>query len=195
MSVLGIRNEIHDLAVRYDVRADIDHALAKRIMGTAVMTEASVVDWEKKYPSDNQLARDVYLMQHLYAKIDFDVAREKARYCAQWLFYRYGGSWYAKNLKMTMARDHIPIPSGVPTPVRDVEPALAPVTAAPASSVPSATSTSTEGASSAAPSTTTSGAAKPPQGGSAASSPSSAAPSSAGKSTSTTPPAPSPPPT
>ena len=122
MSVLGIRNEIHDLAIRYDVRADADHALAKQIMGTALMTEASLADLEKKYPADSQLARDVYLMQHLYAKIDYDDARAKAKYCAQWLFSRYSRTWYAKNLHETMAHE-----SAAPAP-----PAAAPAQPQPA---------------------------------------------------------------
>jgi uncharacterized membrane protein YgcG len=111
MSVLGIRNVIHDLAIRYDVRSDGNHALAKQIMGTALMTEASLQDWEKKYPADNQLPRDVYLMQHLYAKIDSDDARAKAKYCASWLFTRYKASWYAKNLHQTLAHDPGPPPA------------------------------------------------------------------------------------
>ena len=124
MSVLGIRNEIHDLAIRYDVRADADHALAKQIMGTALMTEASLADLEKKYPADSQLARDVYLMQHLYAKIDYDDARAKAKYCAQWLFSRYSRTWYAKNLHETMAHE-----SAAPAPA---PPAAAPAQPQPA---------------------------------------------------------------
>jgi len=158
MSVLGIRNEIHDLAIRYDVRADIDHALAKKIMGTAVMTEASLADWEKKYPGDDQLARDVYLMQHLYAKIEYDEARDKAKYCAQWLLTRYSGSWYAKNLRLTMARDHIPIPSGPPTPIKELQPAASASAAPPASSPAGSTATGSG------TTTTTPGAAAPTQG-------------------------------
>jgi hypothetical protein len=132
MSVLGIRNEIHDLAIKYDVRADGDHALAKRIMGVALMTEASLSDWQKKYPGDNQLARDVYLLQHLYAKIDYDAARAKAKYVAQWLLSRYPTSWYAKNLRTAMARTPAsqpataPSPSGTETPAASPAPSEAP---------------------------------------------------------------------
>jgi hypothetical protein len=147
MSVLGIRNEIHDLAIRYDVRADIGHALAKQIMGTALMTEASLNDWQKKYPGDDQLARDVYLLQHLYAKIDFDDARAKAKYCAQWLLSTYPKSWYAKNLRMTMARDGATVPASSPAALTPAPPAAAPPAAAPPSGAAKPSSSGTSGAS------------------------------------------------
>ena len=108
MSVLGIRNEIHDLTIRYEVSADADHKLSKSIMSIALLTEASLADWEKKYPADNQLARDVYLLQHLYAKIDADDARAKAKYCSNWLFSHYGKTWYAKDLHQTLANGNQP---------------------------------------------------------------------------------------
>jgi hypothetical protein len=103
MSVLGIRNEIHDLSIRYEPTWDSDHHLAKSIMQTAVMTEASLRDWESKYPTDNQLARAVYLLQHLYSKIQTDDAQTKAKACAQWLIVRYSSTWYAKNVRVVNA--------------------------------------------------------------------------------------------
>lgn len=110
MSILGIKNEIRDLTIRYEVRADGDHHLSKSIMTIALLTEASLADWEKRYPSDGQLARDVYFLQKLYAKIDSDDARAKAKSCSQWLLTRYTASWYAKDLRMTLAREG-PLPS------------------------------------------------------------------------------------
>lgn len=114
MSVLGIRNQIHDLMIRYEPTWDTDKHLAKAIMGTAVMTEASLHDWEQKYPSDNQLARSVYLLQHLYAKIQLDQSQEKAKFVAQWLVTRYGNTWYGKNMK-TFLNQATPAPSATPT--------------------------------------------------------------------------------
>jgi hypothetical protein len=104
MSVLGIRNVIHDLTIRYEPTYDYDHHLAKSIMGTALMTEASLRDWEKKYPADDQLARAVYFLQRLYAKIQLDDAQAKAKICASWLTSRYVRTWYAKNMRVTLQR-------------------------------------------------------------------------------------------
>ena len=101
MSILGIRNEIHLLGMEYDVNHDA-HA---KIVGMATQAEASLLAWEKKYPSDTMLARHVYLLEHLYASIQASDGQTKAIATAQWLFVRYPKSWYAKNLKMTLARD------------------------------------------------------------------------------------------
>lgn len=113
MSVLGIRNVIHDLTIRYEPTWDADHHLANSIMSTAVMTEASLHDWETKYPADDQLARAVYLLQHLYAKIETNDAQSKANYCAKWLASRYSRTWYAKNMRVTMSH---PVPATPVTP-------------------------------------------------------------------------------
>lgn len=110
MSILGIKNEIRDLTIRYEVRADGDHHLSKSIMTIALLTEASLADWEKRYPSDGQLARDVYFLQKLYSKIDSDDARAKAKYCSQWLLTRYSATWYAKDLRIALAHEG-PLPS------------------------------------------------------------------------------------
>jgi hypothetical protein len=150
MSVLGMRNVIHDLTIRYEPTWDADHHLANSIMGTAVMTEASLHDWEKKYPGDDQLARTLYLLQHLYAKIETNDAQSKAKDCAKWLVSRYSRSWYAKNMRVMMNRPAPPAsPSTSTTPATD--------SAAPAGVTAPGTSTTTTGtvpAGSTAPATT-----------------------------------------
>jgi len=57
MSVLGIRNQIHDLGILYEPTYDFDHHLAKSIMAKAILAEESLRDWEQKYPADSQLPR------------------------------------------------------------------------------------------------------------------------------------------
>ena len=61
MSIPGIRNEIHLLDMQYAV----NHDAHQKIVGMAQQAEASLLDWEKKYPSDTMLARHVYLLEHL----------------------------------------------------------------------------------------------------------------------------------
>lgn len=113
MSVLGMRNVIHDLTIRYEPTWDADHHLANSIMSTAVMTEASLHDWEHKYPGDDQLARTLYLLQHLYAKIETNDAQSKAKDCAKWLVSHYSRSWYAKNMRVMMNRSVPPAGTSV----------------------------------------------------------------------------------
>ncbi len=115
MSVLGIRNQIHDLGILYAPTYDFDHALAKRIMAKAVLAEASLRDWEQKYPADGQIPRYVYLLDQLYSKIQLGDAQTKAKACTQWLFTRYGNSWYAKNMRVVTKETVVPSPSPSPS--------------------------------------------------------------------------------
>lgn len=136
MSVLGIRNVIHDLTIRYEPTWDADHHLANSIMGTAVMTEASLHDWEHKYPADDQLARALYLLQHLYAKIETNDAQTKAKDCAKWLVSHYSRSWYAKNMRVMMNRPAPPPAAGTgATPATGTD-AAQPGSATPQSATP-----------------------------------------------------------
>jgi hypothetical protein len=93
MSILGIRNQIQDMSRLYDVAPE----KADAILGKASMAEASLRDWESKYPSDPALARYVYQLCMLYQKIDVDGARHKSVDMHMWLFSRYGQTSYAKD--------------------------------------------------------------------------------------------------
>jgi hypothetical protein len=147
MSVLGMRNVIHDLTIRYEPTWDADHHLANSIMSTALMTEASLHDWEHKYPADDQLARTLYLLQHLYAKIETNDAQTKAKDCAKWLVLHYSRSWYAKNMRVILNRSTPPAAGTGVTPATGTDSARPP-----GSEAGQATTTTTSGS---APSGTT----------------------------------------
>jgi hypothetical protein len=93
MSVLGIRNQLQDMDRLY--RTSPDEADA--IIGKVAMAEASLRDWESKYPKDPALARYVYQLCKLYQKINLDFAREKSVDAHMWLFSRYAQTSYAKD--------------------------------------------------------------------------------------------------
>jgi hypothetical protein len=93
MSILGIRNQLQDMDRLY--RASPDEADA--ILGKVAMAEASLRDWESKYPNDPALARYVYQLCKLYQKINVDFAREKSVDAHMWLFSRYAQTSYAKD--------------------------------------------------------------------------------------------------
>jgi hypothetical protein len=147
MSVLGIRNQIHDLGILYAPTYDFDHQLAKKIMAKAVLAEASLRDWEQKYPADSQIPRYVYLLDQLYTKIQLGDAQLHAKECTQWLFTRYGTSWYAKNMRVVTKETIVPSPSpsGSEAPATDSPdttesgpalPASSPALPAPSAAVP-----------------------------------------------------------
>jgi len=91
MSILGIRNQIQDMSQLYDVAPE----KADAIMGKASVAEASLRDWESKYPNDPALGRYVYQLCKLYQKIDLDIAREKSADAHMWLFSHYARTSYA----------------------------------------------------------------------------------------------------
>lgn len=99
LSILGIRNQIHDLSLQYDVNHDASDA----IFGKAKMAEASLKDWAQKYPTDPDLARHVYLLSHLYGKIPLSEAHERCSETQRWLLAKYSASWYARDERKRIA--------------------------------------------------------------------------------------------
>lgn len=95
MSVLGIRNVLHDI----DVKIQNEPANATRYLAMLSLTENAIVDWEHKYPSDTWLARSWYGLQHLYAKVHSDECSRKALEMATRLVTKYPNSSYAKTMR------------------------------------------------------------------------------------------------
>lgn len=93
MSLLGIRNQLHDLSLQYD----LDHTARNGIYHKALAAETALRDWAKKYPTDTPLARDVYLLDHLYGKIDLAEAKKREPAIEHWLLNQYPATWYAKD--------------------------------------------------------------------------------------------------
>ncbi len=103
LSYIGMRNTIRDLGLRYDV----NHDIAAQTVASAQLTERAVHDWERKYPHDTQIPKTIYLLQRLYTKVLTLDARAHAHACAMWLFGDYGKSGQARQLKKTLAVEHL----------------------------------------------------------------------------------------
>lgn len=116
-SYIGMRNRIRDLGLRYDV----NHDIAVQTLAAAQLTERAVHDWEKKYPRDTQIPKTIYLLQRLYTKVLTQDARNHAHQCAMWLFADYAKSGQAKQLKKTLAVEHLQ-PLATPNPTMAVNP-------------------------------------------------------------------------
>jgi hypothetical protein len=93
MSILGIRNTIRDAGLKAD--ADPEHA-ANAVMGSVGLTEDAMRDWEQKYPHDTWIPPAIFSLERLYAKVDSDVARERAKFVMAWLVHDYPASAQAK---------------------------------------------------------------------------------------------------
>jgi hypothetical protein len=124
MSILGIKNTIKDLGLRYDV----NHDIARQTVASAALTEGAIRDWEHKYPRDREVPRAMYFLQRLYAHIIDGQAQLKAKATASWLLTDYPASPQARQLKKVMA-EATPLPT--PAAPASAAPALQPKAADP----------------------------------------------------------------
>ncbi len=119
LSILGIRNTIHDLGARYDV----NHAISHQTFASAELTERSIRDWEHHFPRDGQVPKAIYLLERLYTKVLTQESRDRAKATDRWMFADYGSSPQSKQLKKTIAAEHLaPIPVDSPAPEPDTTP-------------------------------------------------------------------------
>lgn len=99
MSVLGIRNTIKDVGLNLD----IDQTRWAQQAGKAAFAEDALHDWEKKYPQDSWLAKMVFALERMYAKLDSDEGRKHALASMNWLVHDFPKTWYGKTGKKELA--------------------------------------------------------------------------------------------
>jgi hypothetical protein len=100
MSILGIRNQLHDLALREQYAPD----KSADILGPAGFVEDALQDWEHKYPSDPWLPRNVFLLERLYSKVHTSDGQVHTARVLHWLLARYPRTWYGKEAKTELAQ-------------------------------------------------------------------------------------------
>jgi hypothetical protein len=83
MSILEIGNRLHDLARR---TAGPQPA---GIVHDATLAEDAIRDWERKYPADPWLAKDVASLVRIYAQLHTPDAQRHLRTSTSWLQKRY----------------------------------------------------------------------------------------------------------
>jgi hypothetical protein len=98
MSILGIRNSLHDLALKLQYSPD----KSEDVLGAASMVEDALKDWEHKYPADPWLAKNVFELTSLYARVHTAHGQDSAARTLRWLLARYGRTHYG-----TLARAQI----------------------------------------------------------------------------------------
>jgi len=92
MSILGVRNSLHDLALRIDARP----GEANEVYGKTVLVEDALRDWSQKFPNDPWIPKYLYSLAELYRKIDTEDARVRKNDTLDWLIVSYPASDYAK---------------------------------------------------------------------------------------------------
>lgn len=101
MSILGIRNQLHDLGLRLTYSPE----KSEDVLGSAAMVEDALRDWERKYPADPWLAKSVYELTSLYARVHTPEGRQSAARALHWLLSRYGGTPYGHAGRTQLARE------------------------------------------------------------------------------------------
>ncbi len=92
MSILGVRNQIKDLAARADAHPeDAEHVFDK-----AVLVEDALRDWHLHFPRDPWIPRYAYSLAQLYGKLDMDDARVRRNDMLDWLNATFPESEYAQ---------------------------------------------------------------------------------------------------
>ena len=92
MSILGVRNSLHDLSAR----ADASPGDAEHIFDIAVLVEDALRDWQSHFPRDPWIPKYAYALAQLYGKLDIDEARVRKNDTLDWLIASYPESDYAQ---------------------------------------------------------------------------------------------------
>lgn len=102
MSILGVRNQLKDLNAKLSYNPE----RANDVLGSALMVEDAIRDWERKYPDDSWLPKSVYLLSQLYASIHTDEGQRRAASTLAWVVQRYPQSEFAGVARSQLASVH-----------------------------------------------------------------------------------------
>jgi hypothetical protein len=105
MSVLGIGNVIKDMRLR--VEADADKT--PTIFGSLAMVEDALRDWERKYPQDTWIAKDLLALEMTYLTAPGDRAHELAVKTEAWLHRDYPKTRYAHDAHVALTAPAITV--------------------------------------------------------------------------------------
>jgi hypothetical protein len=118
MSILGIRNTIHDV----QANIEIDQGRWTGLVNKCDFTEDAVHDWEHKYPKDTWLAKTLLSLERMYAKLDSDEGRKRSVAAMKWLVHDFPASPEGKIGKQELAEGTV---GKAPAPVVEVAPSPA----------------------------------------------------------------------
>ena len=104
LSVLGIANTIRDAGVRFDTGADA-RAL---IDGPLAFAADAIAAWEKRYPADYWIPRDLLALQSVYARMPGDDALRLTKKTVAWLLTDFPRSPEAAKLREAV-EDDVPV--------------------------------------------------------------------------------------
>jgi len=100
LSVLGIANTIRDSGARIREGADPSSMTS----GPLSFIPDAIRDWQKQYPNDPWIARDLYGLEAVYLRAHTPEGDEHARATAEWLIRDYPDSPSADSAKLALRR-------------------------------------------------------------------------------------------
>jgi hypothetical protein len=100
LSVLGIANTIRDSGARIHEGADPQSMTG----GPLSFIPDAIQDWERQYPDDPWIARDLYGLEVVYLRARTPEGDERARSTADWLVRDYPDSEAAQNARLALRR-------------------------------------------------------------------------------------------
>jgi hypothetical protein len=110
LSVLGIENTIRNAETRVP---DYASGVARIDDGPIAYAVVAIRSWEKQYPGDPWIAKDLLALARFYAHVGTDRARSCAAGAAAWLAHDYPATAYANGARTLLAQ------LGEPAPQRD----------------------------------------------------------------------------
>ena len=84
MSILEIGNRLREMSFRA-----ARQIAPQNVLHDGVMTEDALSDWERKYPADPWLAKDLAQLVHVYSELSNPAASRRMHACLTWLERRY----------------------------------------------------------------------------------------------------------
>jgi hypothetical protein len=99
LSVIGMRNNLTDTASRIE-RGEFDAASTLKHLA---LVEASLRDWEARYPGDSWLPHMVWNLHRAYRSMPTDEAALRSIDAASWLMRNYASSHEAQALRFEFA--------------------------------------------------------------------------------------------
>ena len=138
-SILGIRNALHDLNIRYDGTIGRTPFLYSNGAGL----EDAMHDWDKKYHGDLWLAHYLFQLDQIYMRVPPDLGHQKVDSVSRWIIGAYPNTYYGKYLihirklhpyvaKATAAPSAMPTSAGTILPVGGASATPSPVPSMPA---------------------------------------------------------------
>lgn len=111
-SILGIRNALHDLSIRYDGTAGHVPFLYSNGAGL----EDAMHDWDHKYHGDLWLAHYLFQLDQIYMRMPPDVGREKVDSLSHWIIGDYPNTFYSRYLIKIEKVRQAKLAASTPTP-------------------------------------------------------------------------------